>query len=93
MQGRPRYSKQDKERYLQLCRDYYQAALVAVDNPQRFIQLSLQLHQAKATVPKSWRTEKFVKEHGAPLSEAEIEEMANDPACQDMLADNFGITL
>lgn len=63
-QLRQRYNRQDKEYYLGVCQRYNTAAAQAEENPAEFVAVSVELHAAKANVPKSWRTAAFVKSCG-----------------------------
>lgn len=64
MPARPKYSRQDKAAYIALCREYNRLSQDVEDNGRGFLVVSLQLHAAKALVPKKWGTESFVRSCG-----------------------------
>ena len=61
-----RYTRDDKRAYLRLCQQYNAAARDLPARQMDFVTLSIQLHTAKATVPRDWRRPIFVRECGVP---------------------------
>ena len=59
-----KYSPTDKRAYVALCQRYNRAAASYTLKKGTFASLSLELHAAKATVPKSWRSLPFIRQCG-----------------------------
>lgn len=66
MSKRPKYNQFDKITYVSICQQYNTAAAKLDTNVDqaKFVALSLQLHMAKAHVPKRWGLPGFVSNCG-----------------------------
>ena len=67
-----RYNDKDKRDYLWICQRYNReveriGGPTAPQTSTQVVRLSLQIHAAKANVPKRWRTAPFVKSCGMPV--------------------------